>query len=239
MEPEKPVEIKLTGLLKAVTLKSSAGETRLEYSYADSLTLKSIRYTQGGQSRTETFQYEKDTLRSSQAGDTLKKYIYQGGRLTRIEKHLAASPESYTAILFTYNAAGKVSRIEKRLNNTNGLSGKYLGEFTLNWRADNIIAFRERFSNGLIEDYELRYDESKNPFTHWYGTVLRIPAEYPEALSYNTASAYTTFFGGMKYLVEGKYQENRLPLNQTVSEFNMEKGGDWKTIKQYTFEYYD
>lgn len=239
IEPEEPVEVKLTGLLKAVTLRTSSGETKMEYSYTDSLTLKSMRYTGGGHSFVETFEYEKDTLRTSLSGDTLKKYVYKNGRLNWIEKHLTGSPESYTIIIYTYLSDGKVSRIEKRLNSSNGLNSKYLGEFSITWRGQNISMFRERFSNGLVEDYELRQDESKNPFTELQSKILRIPAETPWALSPHTTSAYTTFFGGMKYLVEGKYQENRLPLSQTVSEFDIEKGGDWKTIKQYTFEYYE
>lgn len=239
IEPGEPAGARLTGLLKTATVQSDAGETKLEYSYVDSLTLKSIRYTHGGKSITETFMYEKDTLRTSQVGDTLKKYVYRNGRLQWIEKHLKDKPEWYPIVIFTYNSGGKVIRIEKRLNSANELSSKYLGEFSITWRNDNISAFRERFSDGLIEDYELRQDESKNPFTELQNKVLRIPAETPWALSYNTASAYTTMFAGMKYKVEGKYLDNRLPLSQTVSEFNMEKGGDWKTIKQYTFEYYD
>lgn len=239
IEPGETAGVKLTGLLKSVTVLSDAGETKLEYSYEDSLTLKSIRYTQGGKSTIETFTYEKDTLKTSQAGDTLKNYIYKYGRLAWIEKHLKDKPEWYTIAIFTYNTGGKVIRIEKRLNSTKELSSKYLGEFSITWRNDNISAYRERFSDGLVEDYELRHDESKNPFTGLQNKVLRIPGETPWALSYNTASAYTTIFGGMKYKVEGKYLANRLPLSQTVSEFNIEKGGDWKTIKQYTFDYYE
>lgn len=239
IEPEIPVEVKLTGLLKSVTIRSASGETQQEYSYTDSLTLKSIRYTRGGQSTVETFVYEKDTLRTSQTGDTLKKYVYKYGRLAWIEKRHKEKPEWYTLVIFTYNSGGKVTRIEKRLNSADELSSKYLGEFSITWRGDNISAFRERFSDGLVEDYDLRYDESKNPFTGLQNTVLRIPAETPWALSYNTASAYTTMFAGMKYQVEGKYMENRLPLSQKISEFNIEKGTDWTTFRQYTFEYYE
>lgn len=238
-EPEEPAVAKLTGLLKAVTVKSDAGETKMEYSYIDSLTLKSIRYTRGGKTTVETFEYEKDTLRTSQIEDTLKKYVYRNGRLQWIEKHLKGKPESYIIVIFSYFSDVKISNIENRLNSTDGLSSKFLGEFSINWREENVRMFRERFTTGLVEDYEFQYGQPRNPFTRLYSETLRVPSENPNHQSYNSPVGYLTFFAGMKYRVEGKYLENRLPLSQTISEFDIEKGGDWKVIKQYTFEYYE
>lgn len=237
--PDPPVEVKLTGLLKTVTIQSPSGETKEEYSYIDSLTLKSIRYTRDGQSTVETFEYERDTLRSSRAGDTLKKYVYRNGRLSWIEKHMTGKPEFYTIVIFNFYSDVKVSNIEKRENSANGLSSNYLSDLSIIWRGENISMFRERFSNGSVEDHDFRYGESRNPYTRLYTETLRIPAESPYALSYNNPLVYSTFFTGRQYRVEGEYLNNRLPLSETIFEFSMENGGEWKTIKQYTFEYYE
>lgn len=239
IEPGEPAGVKLTGLLKSVTVLSDAGETKLEYSYEDSLTLKSIRHTHGGKSTVETFTYEKDTLRSSQVGDTLRKYFYWDGRLSWVEKHVTGQTVSYEILSYVYFSDGLVSTIEKRAHNYNGTNNRYIGSFAISWQGKNISTFRERYTNGLIEDYYFQYGEPRNPFTRLYAETLRIPSEDPYALSYNSPTGYTSFVAGMKYKVEGKYLENRLPLSQTISEFNIEKGGDWKMIKQYTFEYYE
>ena len=230
--PDAP---RLTGLLKTVTVQSSSGETKEEYTYSDSFTLKSIRCTRGGQSMVETFKYENDTLRTSQVGDTLKKYVYQNKRLVWIEKHVTGKPESAIIVMFNYYSGDKVSSIEKRLNRP----GNFQEKFSIIWRGDNISMFREYFADGLVEDYDFQYSESRSPYSRLYSETLRIPAENPHILSYNNTSNYSTFYTGKKYRVEGKYLANRFPVSETIYEFDSGNGGEWKVIKQNTFEYYE
>lgn len=233
--PDEPVAPRLTGLLKTVTMESSSGHTVEEYFYTDSLTLKSIHYTRNGQNLIETFEYEKDTLRTSRAGDTLKKYIYRNGKLEQIEKHVTGKAGTYTVVTFNYSDA-KVNHIEERMISSAGLSHTYRREYLLIWRGENISMFRERFSDGSVEDYDFQYSESRNPYSRLYSETLRIPAENPHFLSYHTPSGYSSFFAGKKYRIEGKYLLNRLPLREIISELN---GDEWMPVKQYIFEYYE
>lgn len=237
--PDDPVAPRLTGLLKTVTIQSSSGEMKEEFTYYDSLALKSVRYTRNGQSAVETFDYEKDTLRNSRIGDTLKKYIYLKGKLRQIEKHVAGKPGSYTAVMFTYDSDGKANSIEERVFSSGGLSSSYIRDILIIWRGENIGMFRERLSSGLVEDHDFQYSESRNPYFRLYSEILRVPAENPYILSYNTLLHYSTFFAGKKFRVEGEYLARKLPLRETLLEFTSENGGEWKPVKQYTYEYYE
>lgn len=237
--PDKPVMPGLTGLLKTVTIRSSAGETKEEYSYTDSLTLKSIRFTRNGQSTMETFEYEKDFLIRSLVGDTLKKYIYQNGRLRSMEKHVNGKPDSYTVVIFNHDSDAKVNTVQERVISTQEPSGTIVRELLLVWRGENIGTFRERFHDGSAEDYDFQYGESRNPYNRLYTETLRIPAENPYFLSYSTPLGYSAFFAGKKYRVEGTYLASKLPVSESIFTFDIQNGGEWKLVKQYTFEYFE
>jgi hypothetical protein len=235
----EPKLIQLTGLLKTMEVKDTSGVKKWEYAYLDSSHIKSISYSFQGKTLTEIFTYKGDTLSSSTIGDTTKTYIYKLGRLSQIQKRTTSDPEWYTAINFYYSPNGKLSWTDRRRFNRQESNSIYLGGYDVTWKGENVDVIRDYSANRIFEEYEFQYAPTLNPITRLYRETLRIPSDNPFELSLNQPGIYTSFVAGMKYKLEGKYLENRLPSTENISELEIWVGGDYHPYKQISYTYYE
>lgn len=233
IRPEEP-QYKITGLLKSMTLKVKDSAYRYEYAYIDSLSLKSITYISGNKLEKESFHYENDTLKTSFKGDTIKRYMYENGRLKYLEKRLSDSSKIFERSIFSYYVTGKLFSIERR--SINGFSDDFLGEITFTWSGKNVSSMRESFRNWLMEDTRFLYENTRDPLYSLYSNTLRIPPDGIEGLSFNNYEESEASFSGIKYKCTGEYNEDGLPLKRSILK---REGAEWATWKEYTFEYYE
>lgn len=234
LRPENPGG-QLSGLLKSMALKANNIEYRYDYEYINNLLLNSITYTRENKVVQEYFKYENDTLKFSSKGDTIKKYIYENGRLKYLEKSLLNESDPVERSSFSYYVTGELFSIERR--SISEFSDDFLKEITFVWSQKNVVLMKENSGNWLVEETQYQYENTPDPLYNMYFNTLRIPPDGIEGLSFNNYRESQAVFSGHHYKSTGQYNERGFPVKKTI--LKKAKGDEWTIFKEYSFEYYE
>ncbi|ADQ18093.1 hypothetical protein Lbys_3280 [Leadbetterella byssophila DSM 17132] len=237
IHPTEPGPAAVPGLLKKISAISKLGNYHIEFSYMDSLTLKSIIYNYGNRQWTETFHYKNDTLRTSISNDTTKFYEYKDGKLSSIvnQPKLPAS-EQIIQRYYYLEGGNKVTHIIREKKESNEVT--QLSNISLIWRGGN-VGFLRLQTNNFLEEYDFQYGSGKNPLHRVYRQVLRIPGDHYHSLSENLISNINLFLQNSEIRIESTLNNQGYPSEQIIFERTNTSSQEWKEKERLLYEYYE